>query len=70
MVLIPSKTKSPIERSIHPTGKVTPITEQFQHFVRDLKESFLGDLNGKAQAAMKQLLEEESPFDRLTALSD
>ena len=45
-------------------GKVTPITEQFQHFVRDLKESFWGDLNGKAQAAMKQLLEEESRRQR------
>ena len=41
-------------------GKVTPITEQFQHFVRDLQESFWGDLNGKAQAAMKWLLEEQS----------
>ena len=44
--------------------KVTPITEQFQHFVRDLKESFWGDLNGKAQAAMKHLLEEESRRQR------
>ena len=41
-------------------GKVTPITEQFQHFVEGLKESFWGDLNGKAQAAVKQLLEGES----------
>ena len=41
-------------------GKATPITEQFQHFVRDLQESFWGDLNGKAQAAMKWLLEEQS----------
>jgi putative transposase len=44
--------------------KVTPITEQFQHFVRDLKESFWGDLNGKAQAAMKALLEQESRRQR------
>ena len=43
---------------------VTPITEQFQHFVRDLQESFWGDLNGKAQAAMKQLLEAESRRQR------
>jgi len=41
-------------------GNVTPITEQFQHFVKDLQESFWGDLNGKAQAAMKALLEEKS----------
>jgi putative transposase len=44
--------------------KVTPITEQFQHFVRDLKESFWGDVNGRAQAAMKRLLEEESRRQR------
>ena len=41
-------------------GKVTPITEQFQHFVKDLKESFWGDLNGKVQAAVKGMLEEDS----------
>ena len=45
-------------------GKVTPIPEQFQHFVRDMKESFWGDVNGKAQAAMQQLLEEESRRQR------
>ena len=45
-------------------GKVTPITEQFQHFVEHVKESFWGDWNGKAQAAMKQLLEEESRRQR------
>jgi transposase-like protein len=41
-------------------GKVTPITEQFQHFVRDLKESFWGDLYGKTRRAWEQLWEEES----------
>ena len=44
--------------------KVTPITEQFQHFVRDLQESFWGDLNRKAQAGLKQLLERESQRQR------
>jgi putative transposase len=43
---------------------VTPITEQFQHFVKDLRESFWGDLNGKAQAALQGLLEEESRKQR------
>jgi len=28
-------------------AKVTPITEQFQHFVRDLKESFRGTCRRK-----------------------
>ena len=41
-------------------GKVTPITEQFQHFVAGVRESFWGDLNGRAQAAVKGLLEAES----------
>ena len=41
-------------------AKVTPITEQFQHFVRELKESFWGDLYGKTRLAWERLLEEES----------
>ena len=44
--------------------KVTPITEQFQHFVEDLKESFWGDLNGKVPAAVKGMLEEDSQRQR------
>jgi putative transposase len=38
-------------------AKVTPITEHFQHFVKDLKESFWGDLQGRTQQAAKQLFE-------------
>lgn len=38
-------------------AKVTPITEHFQHFVRDVKESFWGDLQGQAQKAAKRLFE-------------
>ena len=45
-------------------GNVTPITEQFQHFVQEVKEGFWGDLNGQAQAAMKALLEGESRRQR------
>ena len=41
-------------------GRVVPITEQFQHFVQDLKESFWGDLYQRTKLAWKQLLEEES----------
>jgi putative transposase len=41
-------------------GKVTPITEQFQHFARDLKESFWGDLYGKTRLAWERFWEEES----------
>jgi putative transposase len=38
-------------------GKVTPITEHFQHFVQDLKESFWGDMQGQVQKAAKRLFE-------------
>ena len=41
-------------------AKVTPITEQFQHFVQDLKESFWGDLYGKTRVAWERFWEEES----------
>lgn len=45
-------------------GKVTPITEQFQHFVRDLQESFWGDLWGKTRKAWEGFWEEESRRER------
>jgi putative transposase len=38
-------------------AKVTPITEQFQYFVSELKESFWGDLQGQVQHSMRRLLE-------------
>ncbi len=44
--------------------KVAPITEQFQHFVRDLKETFWGDLYGKTRLAWQQFWEEESRRER------
>ena len=39
--------------------KVTPITEQFQHFVQDLKESFWGDVYDKTRGVWKKFLEDE-----------
>jgi hypothetical protein len=44
--------------------KVTPITEQFQHFVQDLQESFWGEVYGKTRLAWKQFLEEDSRRQR------
>jgi hypothetical protein len=32
-------------------AKITPITEQFQHFLAEMKESFWGELNGRTQLA-------------------
>ena len=45
-------------------AKVTPITEQFQHFVRDLKETFWGDLYGKTRRDWERFWEEESRRER------
>ena len=40
--------------------KLAPVTEQFQHFVKDLQESFWGDVYGKTKQLWKQLMEEDS----------
>jgi len=45
-------------------AKVTPITEHFQHFVRELKDSFWGDLQGETQKAAKRVLEQLSEQQR------
>jgi putative transposase len=39
---------------------VTPITEQFQHFVGDLKESFWGDVYGQTRGVLEKFLSAES----------
>ena len=44
--------------------KVTPITEQFQHFVEDLSESFWGDVYAKGKLALKKFLDGESERQR------
>ena len=41
-------------------AKVTPITEQFQHFLQEMKESFWGDLYGQTRLAWKKYFEAES----------
>ncbi len=40
--------------------KLAPVTEQFQHFLKDLQESFWGDVYGKTKDLWKQILEEDS----------
>lgn len=45
-------------------ARVIPITEQFQHFVSDLKESFWGDLYGKTKRAWREFLEGVSAEER------
>ena len=43
-------------------AKVTPIrmTEQFEHFLEDLKDSFWGDVCGKTRLCLKRWLEQDS----------
>lgn len=41
-------------------AKIVSISEHFQHFLTDLKESFWGDLEQKTRLAWKQFLESES----------
>jgi putative transposase len=43
---------------------VTPMTEQFQHFVAEVKESFWGDLYGRSRRAWERFWEEQSIRDR------
>lgn len=45
-------------------AQITPITEHFQHFLADLKETFWGDLYGQTRLAWKQFLEAESERER------
>jgi putative transposase len=44
--------------------KLTPVTEQFQHFVEQVKESFWGDVYEEGKQAVKELLEADSERQR------
>ena len=44
--------------------KLAPATEQFQHFVSNLRESFWGDLNGRTREAWKKFFEADSERQR------
>jgi putative transposase len=45
-------------------AKITPITEHYQHFLADMKESFWGDVYGQTKLAWKQFLELDSERQR------
>jgi putative transposase len=45
-------------------SNVTPITERFQHFLAELRETFWGDLYGETQQAWKAFLEAQSERER------
>lgn len=44
--------------------KLAPATEQFQHFVSNLRESFWVDLNGRTREAWKKFFEADSERQR------
>ena len=44
--------------------RVVPMTEQFQHFLTEVKESFWGELYGRTRAMWKDFFEEQSQRDR------
>jgi putative transposase len=45
-------------------AKVTPITEQFQHFFEDVHDDFWGSLYDRTKQGLKRLLEAESQRER------
>lgn len=45
-------------------AKIIPIEEHFQHFLRELKESFWGDLYGQTRQAWQKFFELESERER------
>ncbi len=45
-------------------AKVTPITERFQHFLAELRETFWGDLYGQTRQAWKVFFEAQSERER------
>ena len=45
-------------------AKIIPITEHFQHFLREMKESFWGDVYGQTRLAWKQFFELDSERQR------
>ncbi len=44
--------------------RVIPITEQFQHFVTELKESFWGDVYGRTRLSWHKFLQDDSARER------
>jgi hypothetical protein len=45
-------------------AKIIPITEHFQHFLAEMKESFRGDLYGQTRQAWQQFFELQSERQR------
>ncbi len=44
-------------------AKIIPMTEHYQHFLADMKESFWGDVYGHTRLVWKQALEADSEWE-------
>jgi hypothetical protein len=62
--LWPRKLKPILERRPTPMAKIVPISEHYQHFLAEMKESFWGDVYGETKLAWKRLLEADSERQR------
>jgi hypothetical protein len=59
-----SQAKAFPKGDLNPTAKIIPITEQFQHFLAEMNESFWGDLYGQTRQAWQRFFELQSERQR------
>src|ERR1039458_7565626 len=51
-------------KELTPMVKIIPITEHYQHFLAEMKESFWGDVYGETKRLWKERLEADSQRER------
>jgi transposase-like protein len=61
---LPDKQKPFRKGDLHPMAKIIPISEHFQHFLAEMKESFWGDLYGQTRQAWQRFFELQSERQR------
>jgi putative transposase len=61
---LPDKREAISRKELTPVAKIIPITEHFQHFLAEMKESFWGDLYGQTKLAWQRFFELESERQR------
>jgi putative transposase len=59
-----SQAKALPKRRLTPMAKIIPITEHYQHFLAEMKESFWGDVYGETKRLWKERLEADSRRER------
>jgi hypothetical protein len=61
---LPDKREAISRKELTPVAKIIPISEHFQHFLAEMKESFWGDLYGQTELAWQRFFELESERQR------